>query len=251
MNYKLDGISISNYGARPATSGQCFALNGMLDLPKRIGKTEHDWGTTVEPFVQSSDIQLDGRLLTLHVVVKAENLDAFKNACIACKVLSTTYDSYDVVCRDEIKVRELGQYLFVQVDFWQNKYSLKPITIIPSISGLFRLDGFDLKRDFGISIAQSNNLLNTAKRIDVGTTEFYEKTNYRGLREISLRCSMIGNSFADVHNKMNQFQSLIMAPGMRTLATPKKILSLYFKDGIVVNIVRPNILQFTLKGISL
>lgn len=250
MNYKLDDIPISSYGARPLIAGQCFSLHGMLDLPKRIGKTEHDWGTTIEPFVQASDIQLDGRLLTLHVVVKPENLDAFKNACIACKVLSTTYDSYYVVCKDEVKVRELGQYLFVQVDFWQNKYILKPITIIPSVSGLFRLDEFDLKRDFNISIAQSNNLFNTARRIDIGTTEFYEKTNYRGLREISLRCSMIGSSFADVHNKMNQFQSVIMSPGMHALVLRNKTFNVYFKDGISVDVVLSNILNFTIKAIS-
>jgi len=250
MNYKLDDIPISNYGAQPALSGQYFALHGILDLPKRLGKTEHDWGTTIEPFVQDQDIELDGRMLTLHAVMEPGDLEAFKSACISCKVISTEYDSYNVVCKDEIMVHNVGNYLFTQVDFWQNDFVLKPITIIPSGSGLFRLDDFDLRNDFGIIIAQSNNILNTAKRIEVGTTEFYEKTNYRGLREINLRCSMIGNSFADVYDKISQFEAVMMSSGMHVLTLQNKAFNVYFKDGLTVDVVLNNILKFTIKAIS-
>lgn len=250
MNYKLDGIPISQYGAYPTLAGQAISLHGIFDLPKRLGKTEHNWGTSIEPFVQVEDIQLDGRTLTLHVVLKPEYLETFKAACVACKALSIEYDSFNVVCKDEIKIRDIGQYLFAQVDFWQNEFILKPRSIIPSGSGLFRLDNFDLKRDFGISIAQSNNLLNTAKRIDIGTTVFYERTNYRGIREISLRCSLIGSSFGDVYDKMSQFEAVLMAPGLHSLVLKNKTFNVYFKDGITVNVVTHNILNFTIKAIS-
>lgn len=252
MNYKLDDIPITNYGAQPALSGQYYALHGMLDLPKRLGTTEHNWGTTIEPFVSAEDIKLDGRTLTLHAVVNSSSHEVFIQACIDCRELSTDYDTFEVYCKDEIKIVPISvdKYL-VTVPFWQEKYVLVPTPSNPSGSGAFRLDNFDLRKDFGIYVGESADLLNTARRIDIQTTDFYERTNLRGTKDIVLSCSMMGYSFGGVHDSMLRFQSLLMTPGMRTLATPKKTLSLYFKDGIVVNIVRPNILQFTLKGISL
>lgn len=246
MNYKLDGVSISSLGASPALSGQALALHGLFDLPKRIGKTEHNWGTSIEPFVDEKDIELDGRTLTLHVVVNNESLNNFIQACIACETLSIDFDVFDVVCRDEIQVRKIDSRYMVSVPFWQDEYEIGYLDINPSASGSFRLDNFDLRRDFGIYVSGSDSLFNKAKRIDIPTTLFYERTNYRGSRDISIMCSMLGNSFADVYESMKRFHSLLMAPGMRTLVTPNKTLEVYFKSGMTVRAIKSNILQFNI-----
>ena len=251
MTYKLDNIPLSTFSAFPARGRQFFALEGMFDLPKRIGSTEHNWGTYIEPFVQAEDIQLDGRTLTLYAAMRQSKVDAFKLACIACKTLSFDYDSFSVVCKDEIEVTPIGVYDSVKVKFWQNNFVLKPITITPTASGTSMIDNFNLSRDFGIYIGRIANIGNTAKRIDVNTTEFYTWTYYRGTREITLQCSMLGSSVADMYNKMNQFQSVLMKPGMRTLKVRNNELSVYFKDGITVNTVAKNILSFTLKAICI
>ena len=248
MNYKIDNIPITAFGALPSKGNQHFALVGMLDLPKRIGETLHDWGTSIEPFVSEEDIELDGRTLTLHVAMKSDRIDAFKAACLACKTLSYEYDSFDVVCRDTIIANPVGEYHIVIVRFWQNDFSLQPITIIPSLSGVHRLDNFDFQRDFGIYIARSSNLSNTASRIEVDTTEFYTRTNYRGLHDITLNCAMRGSSFADLHRKMQQFHSVLMQPGIRTLTLGNKSLDVYFKHGITVNVISEQIASFILRA---
>lgn len=262
MNYRVGSTSINAFGAMPVRTTQALAIHGLLDLPKRLGKTEHDWGTSIEPFVNEKDISLDGRTLTLHVAILPSNLESFKTACISSKEIGFSYryevgesdyeilmDTFEVVCKDEIKVYNYGKYLLVQVDFWQNEYIPQPIEVTPSSSGTFRLDNYDLRKDFGISIRQSSNLSNTAKRIDVKTTEFYERTNYRGQREVYFKCSMIGNNFADIYYKMNQFESILIAPELRRMAVENKTFDVYFKDGIKVNVVNERILDFTLKGI--
>lgn len=251
MIYKLDNIPLSSLGAYPSRGVGYFALDGMLDLPKRIGKTEHDWGTSIEPFVQAQDIEFDGRTLTLVAVMKPDKVESFKAACITCRTLSFDHDYFDVVCRDEIEVNEVGAYRIVIAKFWQNDFTLKPITLFPSGSGVYMIDGFDLNKDFGIYISQSNSLSNTAKRIDVGTTEFYTRTNHRGTREITLRCSMLGYSFSDVYHKMNQFHTVLMQPGLRQLSLRNFTANVYFKDGITVNVITPIVLRFNLKGICL
>lgn len=246
MNYKLDSIPITNYGAHPTLAGQALSLHGMFDLPKRIGATEHNWGTSIEPFVEEEDIELDGRALTLHVVIGSEGLENFIQACIACKKLSTDYETYDVVCKDEIQVRKIGEQCIVTIPFWQHTYELSSLDINPSASGSFRLDDFDLRRDFGVYVSESSNLFNTAKRIDIPTTELYERTNYRASRDITLRCSMMGRTLSGVYSNMKRFHALLMAPGMRTLTAPNKMLEVYFKNGMSVRAATHNILQFNI-----
>lgn len=38
MIYKIDNKPLSDFGAYPGRGSQFFALEGFLDLPKRIGK---------------------------------------------------------------------------------------------------------------------------------------------------------------------------------------------------------------------
>ncbi|MEA4980738.1 MAG: hypothetical protein VB075_19400 [Petrimonas sp.] len=248
MNYKLDNIPLSSLGAIPSRGNQFFALEGMLDLPKRIGTTEYNWGTSIEPFVDTEDIELDGRALTLNVAIKKTSLDTFKSACVACTELSFDYDTFQVVQKDEIKVEEIGGYYKVEIPFWQNSVGLKPITITPSGTGFFKINNFDLAKDFGIYLAQSSNSQNTAKRIEVQTTEFYERTNFRDTWIIDLPCSLVGNDFSDMYAKMSQFQALMMSPGIHALKIRNNTLSIYFKDGMSVNVVSENIAQFTLRA---
>lgn len=251
MIYKLDNKPLSDFGAYPGRIYQNYALEGMFDLPKRIGKTEHDWGTSIEPFVEAEDIELDGRTLVLCAVMKLERLDAFKNACIACKCLSANTATFDVVCKDEIKVEKIGPYCMVKVRFWQYKFELKPITVIPSLSGYFRIDNYNLIKDLGIYVRQSNNLLDAPKRIEVNTTEFYKITKYRGTKIIEFQCALKGKTFEEQYNRMNEFHSILMAPGMRNITIRNKALSLYFKDGMSVTAPYEHFLQFTLKGICI
>jgi len=246
MIYKIDSVPISNYGAQPTLAGQAIALHGIFDLPKRIGSTEHNWGTSIEPFVEKEDIELDGRALTLHAVVSSEGLDNFIQSCISCEQLSIDYDSFDVVCKDEIQVRKVDSRYVVAVTFWQDVYEVGSLDINPSASGSFRLDNYDLRRDFGVYVSESSNLFNTAKRIDIPTTELYERTNYRASRDITLRCSMMGHSLSGVYSNMKRFHALLMAPGMRTLTTPNKTLEVYFKNGMSVRAATHNILQFNI-----
>lgn len=248
MIYKLNNISISSFDATPSPENGHLALSGILDLPKRIGATEYNWGTSIEPFVDAEDIELDGRTLTLHVAIQKHRLQAFKEACVACRELSFDYDAFNIVCKDEISVQEIGDYCKVSVPFWQNYVELKPITITPSGSGDYRLDNYNLIKDFGIYVGESNNLQNAAKRIDVQTTEFYTRTNYRGTRTIDLSCSMAGINLGDIYNKMLQLHSLLMSPGIHILSISNNTFPVYFKDGLTANIIAENIINFTLRA---
>lgn len=387
MNYKLDGIPISNYGAKPVRTNQAFALHGMLDLPKRLSPTEYNWGTSIEPFVDAEDIKLDGRTLTLNVAIKKDLLQLFLDACIACAELevfdesiggrnliiikdsfenkamtnasgggsefndigslltnyisvksgdkiirSHTYNQiafynkdkeplgmsnsnigiipantnsltyqppvipedkviefmrvafrynflggkskYEVkvkiekgnkatpwtpapeeiffplpvLCRDEIKVNYVDDYAIVSVPFWQYQVTYNPVTILPSNTGEVRIDGYDLAKDFGIYIARSSDLDSVAKRIEVQTTEMYSRTNFRATRSIDINCTIKVSNTTDLFYKMNEFQAMLMKPGMREFKIRDNNYYVYFKDGMRVEVVANNIAKFNLKA---
>ena len=247
MNYKLDGIPISNYGAKPLRTDQAFALHGMFDLPKRVGKTEHNWGTSIEPFVHAEDIQLDGRNMALHVALKKAQLDNFLNACIECTTLSTSFDTFNVVCRDEIRVDRFGdEWRIVEVPFWQNDYQLKSLTVLPSGNGEFMIDDFNLIVDLGVFITTINRLEGVAKSIEVQTTEYYQRSSYRSTRNVDLSGVIKGSDTGDLYAKACQFHSLLMRPGLNELVLPNKTLVVYFKSGLTATAFKENILQFNL-----
>lgn len=246
MNYKLDNIPLSSLGAIPSRGNQFFALEGMLDLPKRIGTTEYNWGTSIEPFVDAEDIELDGRTLVLHVLVRRINLDAFKSACVACTELSFDYDAFQVVQKDEIKVEEIGVYCKVEIPFWQDKVDIKPITVSQSGVGNYRIDGYDLVKDFGTYIGKSGDIHNTAGRIDVQTTELYTKTKYRGAWNIGLECSMLGNNFSDVYDKMSQLHAVLTGAGSHRLLIRNNAFKVYFRDGLTASVVSDRLVKFIL-----
>ena len=253
MTYKIDGVPISEYGATPALAGQSYALHGVCDLPKRVGTTEHNWGTSIEPFVESDDIKLDGRTLTLHVAIKEDRLQTFLDACIDCGELSTGFDTFDVVCKDEVAVQEFGPWRIVTVPFWQEYFELKPLVYSPSGSGDYRLDNFNLNKDFKVLVSEINGSSNMARRIEVQTTEFYQRTNFRSTRAIDLTCvlhakSATTNMFEIIYENMCQFHAALMAPGMRELNLRNNSFFVYFKDGMSVENVANNIARFNLKA---
>lgn len=255
MIYKLNDIDISTLFAIPVAKGPDIALEGIFDAPKRKGTTEYNWGTSIEPYVNAEDIELEGRELTLNVVIHASDrqtlanrINAFKTACIGCTVLSFDYDSFNVICKSEIKVVEYDLVATVNASFWQDAYTLKPLTMVPSNTGSFRLDNYNLQADFGLTVSKIEGLRDVANRIEISTTELYTKTQYREPRNITLTCFLKSDSISQLYNYVCQLHSLCYKSGFRTLVlSDNSNLEVYFKEGFKAQFMADNLLKFTLK----
>lgn len=251
--YKIDGVDISVFGVVPVKKDGILALNGVFDLPKRKGATEYNWGTSIEPFVSVDDIQLEGRNLTLFACIKApdykQKLDLFTKACVACRELWTRFGKFRVLVKDEIIVEEhvkLG-LVFVTVKFWQEEYVLPVLSVEPSGVGI-TLDNYGLEADFGIRLSSRKNDKNEAKRIEINTTLPYTRTAYRDAKDAMFSCFMWGNDLDILYDRMMQFYSLCMRPGLREFRDmDNNIYTLYFKDGITVKVALNTLLTFDLK----
>lgn len=256
MTYKIDGVDINTFGAYPyvENSKECIAVSGVFDLPKRIGATEYNWGTSIEPYVDEEDIELDGRNITLSLAIKAHDykakLAALKSACIACKKLYTDFEEFDVVLKGEINIDEwVGLNMAViDIKFWQQNYNIATLSTTTTGGTEYLLDGYNLYKDFGICVSSRKNIESVAKRIEISTTKPYTKSDYREVRDITLSCMMKGNNIRELYTKMNQFNSLCISPGIRVLTLREnETIQLYFKDGITVTPRSEKLLDFTLK----
>lgn len=256
MSYKLDGIDISTWKAFPyiKRSKECIALSGIFDLPKRIGTTEYNWGTSIEPFVDAEDVELDGRTLILSFVVRSwefkSQLGRLKKACVSCRRLSTEFGEFDVICKDEIAVEEYISLnmAIVQVKFWQQDYIPVEIKIKPSGGNNYIMDNYSLNTDFGIYVSSRSGVESIGKRIEIATTLPYMQNEYRELSTLTLKCYMLGNSLKSLYSKMTQFSALCISPGLRNLRLKdNECMKIYFKDGITVTARTEHVLEFDLK----
>lgn len=256
MSYSLDGVDISTWGAYPYIdrTKESIALSGVFDLPKRIGTTEYNWGTSIEPFVDKEDILLDGRNLILSLVLKSDNynkqLSDLKSACIECRRLGTPFGSFDVVLKDEVSIEEYIslKIAIVTVKFWQQNYIPVDITVKPTGGNSYTIDGYSLAKDFGIYVASRSGVKSLGKRIEISTTTPYQGNKYRELSDMVLKCKMHSDSIIDLHKRISEFSALCISPGIRNVnLLDNESLKVYFKDGITAKLRTPHILEFDLK----
>lgn len=246
--YKLDGINISTLNLIPLEeSGNSLAIDGIFNLPSRIGITEYNWGTSIEPFVQADDIILDGRDITLSLLAKKNsNLVTITDKLKACTEIECVLGKFNVFCVGAINVTEQG-FIKIKAKFRQPAFALPILSMSGSGVGDILIDGYSFD-DFGIVVSNRDSLFNVGDRIDVPTTEYYTETSYRNSYPLEFTCSMVGMSVTDLYNKIGQFQALLMEPGTRTIKIGGKTVSAYFKDGFQATLPHEQILKFTVKA---
>jgi hypothetical protein len=121
MSYKLNSIPLANYGITPARGPLSnIALEGMLDMPNRLGKTFHDWldEEGIEPYVEPDEIFFNGRKITFYgyitatsqqeAVLKLRDLyDDFGRVTDLID-LETPWGVFQVYLKEKINVEYLG-----------------------------------------------------------------------------------------------------------------------------------------------
>lgn len=246
--YKLNGIDIKTLGCSPVVeSGNSLAIDGVFNLPSRLGATEYNWGTSIEPYVELEDIVLDGRDITLSLITnKNSNLVTITDKLKACTEIECVLGKFNVFCTGAIDITEHG-FIKIKAKFRQSIFSIPILSIIGSGIGDILIDDYSFD-DFGIVVSNRDSLFSVGDRIDVPTTVFYTGTSYRNTFPLEFLCSMIGQSVTDLYNKIGQFQALLMKPGTRTIKIGGKTVSAYFKDGFQATLPHDQILKFNLKA---
>lgn len=250
MTYRIDNVDIGAFGAFPALQGQKIALEGIFDMPMRKSPTERDWGNSLEPLVDVEDIEFDERELTLNLVLPgtSSNLNALKTALANCRVLSCDFGSFNVVQSGSVSVSEYDTYYLVKASFKQIDYSPALLTSMPSFSGSYRLEDFDLFNDFGMVVTSLESELGMAERIASNLTGNYHNALYRKFQELTLNAICIGATLKDIYYNIEQFSALVASSGLKKMETENDILQLYFKTGMRCTVLGEGMVQITIKA---
>ena len=125
MSYKINNIDLSTLGITPIQNSGALAVTGVFDFPSRKGVTEHNWGTEIESFVQSADLEYEGRDISFKGMMKATTraiLITNLNALVAlCKsgLLSfeTRVGTFAVYMTGEMQIGDWNDTTFIMFQF--------------------------------------------------------------------------------------------------------------------------------------
>lgn len=228
MSYKINGVELSKFGATPIIPNSgIFAVEGILDLPQRVGNIERNWGTVIEPFVSEADIKHDGRKIVLNLIVSGESdtdlvskIENLSDSCMNGEIeLATPLGTKTVVLSGKVEISPNNFELFVivKMNFVEQDVKFEALTKKPTSGATkYLLDGFDLIADFGIHFEDSKDLYSTPERIEIKTTDNYKVTRYRNASDIELKCTMIQPNITSAISSINQLWALLKLPGLRT-----------------------------------
>lgn len=252
-DYKINGTPISNWGVfaspeKPMT----LAVTGCLDLPSRKGDTEYNWGTETEIFVNSADIEFEGREMTFRGFIQSSSvenllikLDSFKAACLANNVaFQTPVGTFNVFVKGEIKVDEFrGKPIaFITIPFYEETVSFVTLPAPIGSSSFYSIGGYNLNDNFGAKVTQVNDSLGAAQMNEVKTTATYKKTQYREPRDMEFKCAVIATSLSALATNTNRLAALLASPGTKEVAVPygETIVRAYYgycKEGMKVEYI--------------
>lgn len=235
----FNGIKLEDLGIIPQ-----FA-NGILDLPKREGETQYDWGDVVEPLVSAEDIYFGTRQIVVDAFFdnrkgEIENAADTLRAITTTQTLETIYGNYQVRFDrlEEKKTYKTGKQL--QLFFIELNPDLSgPLpTAAPSRSRV-KIDGFDLFSNFGL-LVESTELHEVSKL--KASKQTAHKNNYlsvyREPQELRVRVNGIYASKAEMTTKISALNRLLAKEGIRFFEHKNKGYQCYITDGYKVDIKR-------------
>ena len=249
MIYKFDNIDITTYGVWPAAGDGGAAISGVFDFPKRKGEVERNWGNRIEPYLDPEDLNFEGRVIGLKLVMEdLANMERFRAACVACRKLGTEVGDFDVVLASEVNVEKVvDRMVKIDLKFKEYQVGFETLTWVGSGGPGARVDDFNLAADFGISVLNVKGELQVPKRIEVNTTAPYMNTIYRENPSLAVECVMRATDWAGIGRKMRQFHALWRQPGTRRLELADgHTRFVYVKDGFSVSGVGNGMVKFTL-----
>lgn len=236
MSYAINNIPLSDFGIIAGQHNNSnIALSGWLDMPKRIGKTYHDWGDShgVEPYVSADEIFFGGRDLVFKGFVKSEskydlvtNLNDLKNKTNEFDELfefATPYGTFNVHVKDEIKVSHLVDgYATIVIKFREPVVTI-PNVAIPTIEtnyNKYGVDGiyFEAISAFLVSVKDNMNRAKakSTNSVSIHTQKLfsYAKTT---LHSIKVELFFKASSIEVLTENIGIFHQQLASEGLRQL----------------------------------
>jgi hypothetical protein len=269
MSYSLEGELLTDFGIIAGRAPQSnIAVEGFLDFPKRINKTEHTWDDEngVDPYVSESEIQFGGRDLVFYGYVKGDSkTDAqnrlsqfysFIDGFNSLVDFDTPRGSFRVYINSAIEVNYFGDGLCsIKITFRQPNVVLSggsiPTSLDPeNVNGIDGVDfgvlGFTVI-DFthmGVRFLTLKNILERPSPKAQNTVNYFRE-GFQVTRPQQREYTMNGIILADDYNEFEQtvknLYEVFRTPGTRVIYLPNDVIRLvYVRNGFTVRGILDN-----------
>lgn len=250
--YTIGGFDLLAAGAIPIRQGDSnIALSGFLDMPARIGKTEHDWAEEhgVEPYVSAGEIFFGGRSLGLSMVVtgnsKAQVFDRVSaisgaiDGFTGLVPLVTPYGTYQVYVDAAIKgeyLPDAGPTKGVRMVLPMREPVVTMDGEVPAATGSeFGIDGISFASMGGELIELSGDRWGRpAPKSEQAQGYGFEPhlITKRFAGDLLLKVGIKQATMLDLQEKVAGLAALFASPGLRSLTVANdKLRSFYIKEG--------------------
>ena len=155
--------------------------------------------------------------------------------------ISSQWGNALVYCKDEIKQSDNQIIMPLYEPIWTQPLSAG----VPTGGNGFTINGYNVYKDFGMIISEVNDFNNISKRIEVDTTDFYKKSQYREDGTINLIGFFESNLNGTLKENINKFYALMSSEGAKLFVIPGiKTFYVYAADGCQVSDIRDNYASF-------
>lgn len=229
-SYSINHIPIFDWGLKAGvinTRLQGYALGGAWSLPKRVGSTHYDWTGDVEPYVDSNDIALAGRDLTLSLVCTASLATELR---AKLDVFSAEIPDWFTLSHKKLGEFEVG---LLSIDIQTHGDSWAALTLKlcepqPTLgatlpvqdNGAHGIDGYSWTQLGFVAKTIDNRYGATAwQPLSVTTNPAVDSwmPGYRAPRTITIQGTIRGADYADFAAKVGVLQTLLAAEGVRRI----------------------------------
>lgn len=246
MAYTLNDIDLDAvYGFTPTKAeGSNLALIGAWNLPKRSGKTYHNWAEDegMEPYLLETDMRFEGRDIVMGGVIKGtdeadthekvNSFISFLNSLTALVTLSTDWGDFDVLVKEKITVRylypNLAQLIITmrepvvpEPDAYVTAYD--PTAHTPGSAENFRsIDGIDGESFslLGLVVTEMKDYLSRSATKDAYFTA-YQTEGFQvtkpGSKMVVLKGVLKAANYAAMATLISDLHAIFRAPGRRYL----------------------------------
>lgn len=240
MSYTINGSDLSAYNIEVLSS------SGALDIPERIGETEHNWNDSngVEPYVASTDLEWNGREITLHGFYSGSNflsdMAVFEAAMKGTDLtLVTPYDTHTVRLKSFEEMQIIAnQKARIKLTFWEQTVTAGTAPSATGGTGV-RLGGYDFYEDFGLHVSILSGfgtISNYHLRKLIYTDASVAYSGYRDPRTIKIELRGLYASIATLATKIKALKSVLMSAGTKPLIYRGVTTTVYFTAGAVVEV---------------
>lgn len=233
-------------------------IEGVLDMPSRLGEVLYDWGDYFEPLIHESDLFWEERTISLTVFFDGkrfgmsltESLDKLK-ALSEEVLLSTAYGNFKVRLRSVQKSKGYTEeYALLRLVCSEHQPQFVAGLGEPLGGGGILIDNYSLQGDFGIVVSEVKFYDNIPELKNSEVTVFNSPkllSENRSIREIELRCSLPYDNEVKLAEATEKLRKILSMPNYRILSYKNQRYSCFLTEGFQVKFHGKGLVKFNLK----